>query len=101
MHLRALIRGLMEEIEGIRKKHGIEFTLDAGILELLKKQMIDGLDMEAIIALFRPPAKIIEVPVYVESPVFQTVNFEKSIAMNIEKNIVTTEKEVQIVEIKK
>jgi hypothetical protein len=34
--------------------------------------MIDGINVETIIGLFRPLPKIVEVPVYIEKPVYET-----------------------------
>lgn len=71
-HLRVLIKCLLEEVSKIRSQHGIELALDEGILELLKAQIVDLIDTEDIIALFRPPPKIVEVIKYVEKPYFET-----------------------------
>lgn len=58
-HLRVLIKALLEEMDRIRNKHNLDLALDEGIMELLRKQAIDGLDVDAIIGLFRPLPKVV------------------------------------------
>ena len=74
-HLRVLIKGLLDEFERAKRTCGIEIELDAGICNLLRDQIIDGVDIEAIIALYRPHRQYIEVPVIVERPIYETVSF--------------------------
>ena len=57
-HLKAMLKKLLEELMGIRKKHGIEFTLDAALIAMLEEQCTD-LDIDAILEMFRPPARYI------------------------------------------
>ena len=49
--------------------------MDAGIINLLKAQIIDGIDIEAIIKLYRPHCQYVEVPVIVEKPVYETKSY--------------------------
>lgn len=39
-NLRVLIKALLEELETIRKKYNVEVTLDAGLLEMMRGQVI-------------------------------------------------------------
>jgi hypothetical protein len=84
-HLRVLLKRLLEELESIKKKHGIDLTLDEGILCLLREHTIDGFNTEDYISLFRPIPKIVEVPILVETPVFETKTFEKGIPIHTER----------------
>lgn len=60
-NLRVLVKSLLEEIDGIRKKYNAEIALDAGLLELMKTHAIEGINVEEILNLYRPLPKIIEV----------------------------------------
>ena len=81
-HLRVLVKALLEEIERIRRVHGVEIALDEGILGLLREQAIEGIDAEQVIGLFRPPAKYVEVPIVVEKPVFESRSYEKGVEIH-------------------
>jgi len=59
--MRVLIKALLEEMQIIRKKYNAEITLDAGLVEMMKSQVIEGVNVEDILALYRPLPKIIEV----------------------------------------
>lgn len=65
LHLRVLIKSLLEELNRVKQRHNIELDLDEAILALLKEQCIDGINIEEVIACFRPPARFIEVPIVV------------------------------------
>jgi hypothetical protein len=69
-HLRVLIKSLLEELEGLRVKYSAQITLDEGILAMLSEQVLDGIDVEAILGLYRPQPKIVEVEKIVDRPVY-------------------------------
>ena len=60
-NLRVLIKALLEELERIKAQTGAPVTLDEGILEMMRAQVLEGIDVEAIIGLFRPLPKTVEV----------------------------------------
>jgi hypothetical protein len=99
--LRVLVKVLLEELEKVRKQHGIEVTLDEGILGLLKDQVIDGVDLEAVIGLFRPPCKYVEVPVIVEKPVYKSNTYEKGVAIKTETPVLLEQTKTEVVVINK
>lgn len=49
--------------------------------------MIQGVDIEAVIGLFRPPCKYVSVPVVVEKPVYKSNTYEKGVPINTETPI--------------
>ena len=59
----------------MRKKHGLEIALDADLLALLRAQILEGLDINIFLEKLRPPARIVEVPVVVDTPVYATKTF--------------------------
>ena len=67
-HLRILIKALLEEFERIGKTHDIGIQLDEGILEMLRCQVLEGVNIEDILALFRPSPRVCEVDVVVDRP---------------------------------
>lgn len=72
-------------MENIKKIHGIDFSLDEGILALLRNHIIDGFNTEDYISLFRPIPKIVEVPIMIDRPIYETKTFERGIPINAER----------------
>jgi hypothetical protein len=95
--LRVLIKALLEELERVKKIYGVEIALDDGILGLIKELAVDCINIEEIIGLFRPCSKYIEVPVVVDTPVFQTRTFEKGIPIKTEIPILIEQGTVEVV----
>lgn len=81
LHLKAMLKKLLEELMGIRRKHGIEFTLDAALIAMLEEQCND-LEVDAIIEMFRPPARYIEAPIVIENKVYDTMTYEKGVPLH-------------------
>ena len=94
-HLKAMLKKLLEELMGIRRKHGIEFTLDAALIAMLEEQCND-LEVDAIIEMFRPPARYIEAPIVIENKVYDTMSFEKGVPMQTTKPTVFREEQQKI-----
>lgn len=82
LHLRVLIKSLLEELYRIKERHGLDLALDEALLAMLKEQCIDGINIEEIIALFRPPARYIEVPIVIENKVYESNTYEKGVPIN-------------------
>lgn len=87
-HLRVLIKSLLEEVEKIKVDSGLDITLDEGILELLRKQVIDGVDVDAILRLYRPLPKIIEVEKLIDRPVYINGTLEKGVPVRAERCVI-------------
>ena len=77
-HLRVLIKSLLEEFERISKS-GVEVQLDEAILCMLREHVLEGVNIEDILAIFRPPARVCEVDVVVNQPHF--VNGTKTVGV--------------------
>jgi hypothetical protein len=86
-HLRVLIKSLLEELEGLRVKYNAQITLDEGILGLLSEQVLDGIDVEAILGLYRPQPKIVEVEKIVDRPVYVMDELQHGIPIHTEKGV--------------
>jgi hypothetical protein len=56
-----LIKSLIEELEKVKQNYKVDINLDEGIIEMLKGQVIEGLDVNSVLKLYRPLPKIIEV----------------------------------------
>ncbi len=66
-----LIKSLLENLDLYRRKYPDEAALDEGIYEMLRQEAIGGdVDIQALIGLFRPQPKIVEVERIVERPVY-------------------------------
>ena len=95
-HLRVLIKSLLEELNRLKREQGVEFVLDEGILALVREQILDDVEVEDILSRFRPPAKIVQVPVVVETPVPSITKFEKGVTISAQEAVVLKEIETEI-----
>ena len=86
-HLRILIKSLLEELEVIRKKYGATITLDEGIIGLLNEQILEDVDASAILALYRPQPKIVEVERFVDRPVYMVDEVQQGVPIRTEKGV--------------
>jgi hypothetical protein len=43
--MRVLVKALLEELEVIRKRYNAEITLDAGLVEMMKSYVIEGVNV--------------------------------------------------------
>ena len=68
--MRILIKSLLEEFERISKTQKVDIQLDEAILCMLRDQVLEGVNIDDILALFRPPARVCEVEVVVDRPYF-------------------------------
>lgn len=96
-----MIKTLLEELYKIKEKHSIDLSLDEAILALLKEQCIEGINVEEVIGLFRPPARYIEVPIVIENKVYESNVYEKSVPINKSKPVVISEEKLQVVTVNK
>lgn len=51
---------------------------------MLEEQCND-LEIDAIIELFRPPARYLEAPIVIENKVYDTMNYEKGVPLYAQK----------------
>ena len=79
----------------VKSKHGIEFTLDAALIAMLEEQCND-LEVDAIIEMFRPPARYIQAPIVIENKVYDTMSYEKGVPLHATKPAVFREEQQKI-----
>ena len=60
-HLRVLVKALLEELEKIRAKTGVVLELDEGVVGMIKAEIMDTVDVDDILKVFRINQKIVEV----------------------------------------
>lgn len=82
-HLRVLIKSLLEEFDRISKTEKVDFQLDGAIINMLREQVLEGVDIQDILALFRAPARVCEVDTIVQQPHF--VNNTKSVGIPLKE----------------
>lgn len=68
---------------------------------MLKEQCLDGINVEEVIAMFRPPARFIEVPIVIENKVYESNTYERGVQINKPQPYVITEEKLQVVAVKK
>lgn len=56
------------EFEKIKSKYGIVLEIDAGFIEMIRTELSDIIDIDAIIGVFAPIPVIVEVPKIIEKP---------------------------------
>ena len=60
-HLRVLVKALLEELDKIRAKTGVVLELDEGVIGMIKAEIMDTVDVDDILKVFRINQKIVEV----------------------------------------
>jgi len=65
-HLRVLIRCLLEELMKLKAKTGAVLDLDEGVIAMIKHEILDLVDVDDILKVFRVVPKIVEVEKIVE-----------------------------------
>lgn len=65
-YLRVLIKALLEELEKLKGQYGCQLDIDEGVIGMIKAEIVDLVDIDAILKLFRSVPKVVEVPKYVE-----------------------------------
>ena len=60
-HLRVLIKALLEELDKIKHKTGEVLELDEGVIGMIKSEIMDTIDVDDILKVFRVNQKIVEV----------------------------------------
>lgn len=58
-HLRVLVKALYEQFAALSAEAGVKMELDEGLIGLMREQNIEGINIEQVIALFRPPARYV------------------------------------------
>ena len=90
-YLRVLVKALVEEIKRINNDHKIGIQLNEEILELLRAQSLDGINIDDVISLFRPQARICEMDVLVNRPIYLTETEIKNIPLKAEKAVIVAD----------
>jgi hypothetical protein len=58
LHLRVLIKTLMEEIHKIQLKTGLALEIDEAVVAMIQTEIADLVNVEDILKMFRPVQKI-------------------------------------------
>ena len=56
-----LIKALLEEMEKIKLQSGVVATIDEGIIGMIRQEIMDVVDVDDILKVYRVNAKIVEV----------------------------------------
>lgn len=60
-HLRILIKALLEELEKIKLQTGVVLTIDEGVLGMIRAEIMDTINVDDILKVFKVNQKIVEV----------------------------------------
>lgn len=72
-HLRVLLKALLEQLEGLKNRYGAVLDLDEGIIGMINQEILDIVNVDDILKVFRVNAKIVEVDRIVEKAVERVV----------------------------
>jgi hypothetical protein len=72
-HLRVLIKALLEELTKIKMKTGVVLEMDEGVINMMKAEIMDVVNVDDILKVFRSVPKIVEVEKIVEKIVEKRV----------------------------
>jgi hypothetical protein len=61
-----LIKALLEELEKLRKRTGVTLEIDEGVIGMINKEIMDVVNIDDILKVFRVVPKIVEVEKIVE-----------------------------------
>jgi hypothetical protein len=81
-HLRILIKALLEEMEKVRREKGVVFEIDEGVIGMIRAEIMDVVDVEDILKVYRAVPKIVEVPKVVEKVVDNIVRVPEKYSLN-------------------
>ena len=93
-HLRVLIKALLEEMERLKRKTGAILELDEGVVGMIQAEIMDVVNVDDILKIFRVVPKIVEVEKIVEKIVERVIEIPQVIP--VEKIV---EKVVEVIKI--
>lgn len=65
-HLKVLIHSLLNELERVKKETGVTFEIDEGLLGMVRAEIIQYINPDDVLRVFRSLPKIVEVERIVE-----------------------------------
>ena len=93
VHLRVLVKALLEELEKLRKRTGAVLEIDEGVIGMINQEIMGVVDVDDILKVFRVVPKIVEVEKIVEKIVDRIVEVPQIIAVEkIIEKIIEVEK---------
>ena len=72
-HLRVLIKALLEELEKVKRKTGITLEIDEGLVGMINQEIMNVVNVDDILKVFRVNTKVVEVEKIVEKVVDRIV----------------------------
>ena len=91
-HLRVLIKALLEELEKLKRKTGAVLELDEGVIGMIKAEIMDVVNVDDILKVFRVVPKIVEVEKIVEKIVDRVIEIPQVVPVEkiVEKIVEVT-----------
>lgn len=97
--MKVLIKALLEEMEKMKIKTGVMPEIDEGVIGMIRAEIMDVVDVDDILKVYRVVPKIVEVEKVVEQvvekivPVPHFVTIERNITQPIPVNTVSVVKD--------
>lgn len=98
-HLRVLIKALLEELEKLKRRTGAVLDIDEGIIGMINAEIMDVVNVDDILKVFRVVPKIVEVEKIVEKIVDRVIEIPQVVP--VEKIVEKIIERPQIVEVEK
>lgn len=98
-HLRVLIKALLEELEKLKRKTGAVLDIDEGVIGMINAEIMDVVNVDDILKVFRVVPKIVEVEKIVEKIVDRVIEIPQVVP--VEKIVEKIIERPQIVEVEK
>lgn len=98
-HLRVLIKALLEELEKLKRRTGAVLDIDEGIIGMINAEIMDVVNVDDILKIFRVVPKIVEVEKIVEKIVDRVIEIPQVVA--VEKIVEKIIERPQIIEVEK
>lgn len=98
-HLRVLIKALLEELDRLKNKHREVLNIDEGVIGMINAEIMDVVNVDDILKIFRVVPKIVEVEKIVEKIVDRIIEIPQVVP--VEKVVEKIIEKTQIVEVEK
>lgn len=84
--MRVLIKALLEEMERIKIKTGVQPEIDEGVIGMIRKEVLDLVDVDDILKVYRTVPKIVEVEKVIEQVVEKIVQVPHFVTIENTRN---------------
>lgn len=78
--------------------YGVELGIDEGVIGMVRGELLDMVEIEDILAIFRPVPRVVEVPKFIEKVVSNLVTIPETIVLNQKTASITPISKTEVVQ---